>query len=70
MTIRSFGWVQNPSDFKKLKQTVEIFSKNSKQYQLLKESLIKEKLHNFKDIQSSLQEKLNDGIEELSLIHI
>ena len=27
MTIRSFGWVQNPSDFKKLKQTVEIFSK-------------------------------------------
>lgn len=70
MTIRSFGWVQNPSDFKKLKQTVEIFSKNSKQYQLLKEILIKEKLHNFKDIQSSLQEKLNDGIEEFSYIEL
>ncbi|PKE69225.1 restriction endonuclease [Macrococcoides caseolyticum] len=70
MTIRAFGWVQNPSDFNKLKQTVEIFDSNSKQYQLLKNTLVREKLGNFKDIQSSLQDKLNKSIEEFSYIEL
>ncbi|WP_277993204.1 restriction endonuclease FokI recognition domain-containing protein [Staphylococcus hominis] len=55
MTIRSFGWVQNPSDFNKLKKTVEIFDCNSEQYNLLKEKLVEENLYHFKNIQESLQ---------------
>lgn len=70
MKIRSFGWVQNPSDFNKLKQTVEIFDSNSKQYQLLKKELVKQKLYHFKDIQESLQAKLNNNIEEFSYIEL
>ncbi|RLL52994.1 restriction endonuclease [Staphylococcus aureus] len=66
MKVRSFGWVQNPSDFNKLKKTVEIFDSNSKQYQLLKKELVKQKLYHFKDIQESLQAKLNNNIEEFS----
>lgn len=66
MAIRSFGWVQNPSNFNKLKKTVEIFEHNSRQYSLLKETLVEEKLYNFKNIQNSLQSKLDKAIEEFS----
>ncbi|EGQ1611844.1 TPA: restriction endonuclease [Staphylococcus pseudintermedius] len=66
MAIRSFGWVQNPSDFNKLKKTVEIFDCNSKQYNLLKEKLVEENLYHFKNIQESLQKKLNNNDEEFT----
>ncbi|MCR0867558.1 restriction endonuclease [Staphylococcus aureus] len=66
MAIRSFGWVQNPSDFNKLKKTVEIFDCNSEQYNLLKEKLIEENLYHFKNIQESLQRKLDKNVEEFT----
>lgn len=70
MSIRSFGWVQNPSSFKKLKKTVEIFSSNSKQYKLLKNTLIREMLTNFPDIQCSLQQKLDTNVEEFNYFEL
>ena len=33
MAFRTFGWVQNPSDFTKLKKTVQVFDPQSKQYE-------------------------------------
>ncbi|HCS9116955.1 TPA: restriction endonuclease, partial [Staphylococcus pseudintermedius] len=57
---------QNPSDFNKLKKTVEIFDCNSKQYNLLKEKLVEENLYHFKNIQESLQKKLNNNDEEFT----
>lgn len=66
MAIRSFGWVQNPSDFNKLKKTVEIFDCNSEQYNLLKYKLVAENLYHFKHIQESLQKKLNNSEEEFT----
>ena len=35
MAFRTFGWVQNPSDFTKLKKTVQVFDPQSKQYEEL-----------------------------------
>lgn len=63
MTNRSFGWVQNPSNFKNLKKTVEIFDCNSNQYSLLREKLVEENLYHFKNIQKSLQKKLDNDNE-------
>ncbi|EGQ1702112.1 restriction endonuclease, partial [Staphylococcus pseudintermedius] len=57
---------QNPSDFNKLKKTVAIFDNDSKQYNLLKEKLVEENLYHFKDIQKSLQTKLDNGCEEFT----
>lgn len=66
MNIRSFGWIQNPSDFCKLKRVVEILDSSSEQYKLLKENLVEEHLYHFKDIQKNLQEKLNNNREEFT----
>lgn len=66
MAIRSFGWVQNPSDFNKLKKTVEIFDCNSEQYNILREKLVEENLYHFKNIQQSLQKKLDNKNEEFT----
>ena len=35
MVFRTFGWVQNPSDFTKLKKTVQVFDPQSNQYEEL-----------------------------------
>jgi len=40
ITIRTFGWVQNPSDFKKLKRTVQIFDHTSLTHKEVKENRI------------------------------
>ncbi|CAC7975167.1 restriction endonuclease FokI, recognition domain protein [Staphylococcus aureus] len=70
MKYRSFGWIQNPSDFNKLKKTVEIFDCNSKQYSLLKEGLVGKNLNNFKDIQKNLQSKLDKNVEEFTYMEL
>ena len=36
-TIRTFGWVQNPSNFESLKKVVAIFDNTSKTYNELKD---------------------------------
>ncbi|PTJ49598.1 restriction endonuclease [Staphylococcus simulans] len=66
MKIRSFGWIQNPSDFNKLKKTVEIFDSNSEQYSKLRNELVKKHLYHFKSIQSALQRKLDNNIEKFT----
>lgn len=40
ITIRTFGWIQNPSDFNKLKKTVQIFDHTSPVHVDLKENRI------------------------------
>jgi len=40
--IRTFGWVQNPSDFKKLKKVVQLFDHTSEYHKILKEIRIPE----------------------------
>ena len=60
MTTRSFGWIQNPSDFNKLKMIVQIFDSSSDHYKKLKNSLVKNFIH-FPEIKETLLNKLNEG---------
>lgn len=65
MVSRTYGWVQNPSDFNKLKLVVQIFDKNSKHYENLKNNLVPNYIPLI-DIRNNLLEKLNDNISEFS----
>ncbi|MCD5090867.1 hypothetical protein IV402_13305 [Enterococcus hirae] len=40
MHSRAFGWIQNPSDFKKLKLVVQVFDSKSEHYKNLKNRII------------------------------
>lgn len=62
---RTYGWVQNPSDFKKLKKVVQIFDAQSDQYALLRDGLVSE-LILFANLKNSLLEKLSNNIEVFS----
>ncbi|MFL2137147.1 restriction endonuclease FokI recognition domain-containing protein [Ruoffia sp. FAM 24228] len=42
LSIRTFGWVQNPSSFSNLKKTVQIFDNKSEHYLELKNKLVDE----------------------------
>ncbi|EEH99696.1 MULTISPECIES: restriction endonuclease FokI C-terminal domain-containing protein [Clostridium] len=57
-TIRTFGWVQNPSNFESLKKVVAIFDNTSKTYNELKDKKIK-KLVDERDGQKELLNALN-----------
>lgn len=57
-TIRTFGWVQNPSNFESLKKVVAIFDNTSKTYTELKDKKIK-KLVEERDGQKELLNALN-----------
>lgn len=57
-TIRTFGWVQNPSNFESLKKVVAIFDNTSKTYTELKDKKIK-KLVEERDGQKKLINALN-----------
>src|SRR5699024_6013759 len=70
MFNRTFGWVQNPSDFKKLKKTVQIFNSDSLHYQSLRDNLIKERIIHFEEIANSLQNKLNNNVETFSYVEL
>lgn len=59
MKFRTFGWVQNPSDFEKLKKTVQVFDTESIQYKELKNSLVKNVIY-FDDDKKYFQEKLEN----------
>lgn len=60
MVSRTYGWVQNPSDFKKLKLTVQIFDNQSNHYKTLRDKLIPEYIH-FDNIRKSLLNKLTNN---------
>lgn len=57
-TIRTFGWVQNPSNFESLKKVVAIFDNTSKTYNELKDKKIKELVEE-RDGQKELLNALN-----------
>jgi hypothetical protein len=66
MFNRTFGWVQNPSDFNKLKRTVQIFDPNSTHYHNLRNKFIQEQIVYFDDIRENLQKKLDNDIDTFS----
>lgn len=59
MYIRTYGWVQNPSDFEKLKLVVQILDPDSEHYQRLRDSLINE-LIVFEDLKNHLLDKFQN----------
>lgn len=65
MVSRTYGWVQNPSDFKKLKLVVQIFDSKSNHYQNLKNNLIPKYIY-FDNIKTNLLTKLTSKVEEFS----
>ncbi len=69
MISRTYGWVQNPSDFKKLKLVVQIFDNTSVHYENLKSNLISRYIY-FDDIKSDLLNKFTRKIEEFSYLDL
>jgi len=69
MISRTYGWVQNPSDFTKLKLAVQIFDSTSNHYNNLKTKLVPTYIP-FEDIKSDLLMKLNANIEEFSYLEL
>lgn len=61
ITSRTYGWIQNPSDFQKLKTTVQIFDNESKHYKNLKENLIKNTIVHFPEINNRFQKLFNEN---------
>lgn len=60
MPYRTFGWVQNPSSFKKLKKVVQIFDINSEHYAALRDHVLN--LIYFEELRLSLKYKFNQNI--------
>jgi len=57
---RTFGWIQNPSDFSKLKKTVQVFDPDSKQYKELNNHTIRQVIYSKEDqkyFQNELEEE-------------
>ncbi|MBS3201955.1 hypothetical protein J0J80_10585 [Turicibacter bilis] len=69
MISRTYGWVQNPSDFSKLKLVVQIFDSTSDHYNNLKKNLVPQYIH-FHNIKSNLLKKLNANTEHFSYIEL
>lgn len=62
---RTYGWVQNPSDFKKLKLVVQIFDNASTHYENLRDNLVPKFIY-FENIRNDLLSKLTNCYEEFS----
>ena len=69
MTSRTYGWVQNPSDFSKLKLVVQIFDSTTKHYENLRKKLVRT-LIPFEDIKNNLISKLDKNVEEFSYLEL
>ena len=65
MKFRTFGWIQNPSDFTKLKKTVQVFDPESNQYKELASHIVKEIIY-FKNDKKHLQKKLDNKASEFT----
>ncbi len=65
MISRTYGWVQNPSDFVKLKLVVQIFDEQSEHYKELKNNLVPNIIY-FEEIKKGLLEKLKLSKTEFS----
>lgn len=62
---RTFGWIQNPADFSKLKKTVEVFDPESKQYKALDDHIIHDVIY-LKEDQEYYQTKLDHKVSEFT----
>lgn len=69
MISRTYGWVQNPSDFSKLKLVVQIFDSTTEHYKNLRNNLVRT-LIPFEDIKSNLISKLNRNVEEFTYLEL
>lgn len=65
MKIRTFGWMQNPSDFAKLKKTVQVFDPGSEQYKELREHIVRDVIY-FNDDKEHFQNKLDKKIAKFT----
>lgn len=65
MVYRTFGWVQNPSDFRKLKKTVQVFDSSSEHYKNLRDYLIQDVIY-FPEDRARFQKMLDNDTCEFS----
>lgn len=65
MISRTYGWVQNPSDFKKLKLVVQIFNPNSNHYKNLRDNLVPKYIP-LTNIKNELLKKLDSKCAKFS----
>lgn len=65
MVYRTFGWVQNPSDFKKLKKTVQVFDPSSDHYRWLRNHIVNEVIY-FAEDKNHFQDQLDNCVCEFS----
>ncbi len=69
MISRTYGWVQNPSDFSKLKLVVQLFDATSTHYQHVKNDLVKQYIP-FDDIATHLLNKLQKNCEVFTYLEL
>lgn len=65
MKVRTYGWVQNPSDFDNLKLVIQIFDSDSDHYKKLRDRTVQEVIY-FSEEKNSLQNKLDLGLEKFT----
>lgn len=69
MNSRVFGWIQNPSDFKKLKLVVQVFDSNSQHYSNLRDKIVPNVIY-FESDKKRLLSYLNNNIQEFSYLDL
>lgn len=69
MNSRAFGWIQNPSDFKKLKLVVQVFDSESEHYKNLREKIIPDVMF-FESDKKRFLDYLNNSVEEFSYLDL
>ena len=69
MNSRAFGWIQNPSDFKKLKLVVQVFDAESAHYQNLRDNIIPDVIY-FDSDKRKFIDYLNAEVEEFSYLDL
>lgn len=68
MVNRTFGWIQNPSNFDTLKKVVQIFDNQSEHYSNLRDTLID--LIPFEETRRELAVKLKNGVTTFSYVEL
>lgn len=69
MISRTYGWVQNPSDFNKLKLVVQIFNSDSEHYKNLKNTLVPKYIP-LTNVKKQLLNKLNSNCTQFSYMEL
>lgn len=69
MHSRAFGWIQNPSDFKKLKLVVQVFDSKSEHYKNLKNRIIPNVIY-FESDKKRFIDYLENNVEEFTYLDL